>query len=64
MSNHEGFWYSVGDFFYKFFEVLEWTYEHAMPNKIIIAVGFVAVASWIYVQHKYNKKAVKEGALK
>lgn len=64
MNNQEGFWYSVGRFFYKCFEALEWTYAHATPNKILIVVGFVATAAWIYVQHKYNKKAQSQGTLK
>ena len=64
MENHEGFWYSFGDVCYSFFSCLEWTYETITPNKILIVVGFVATAIWIYVQHKYNVKALKEGGLK
>ena len=64
MSNQEGFWYSVGRFFYKCFEGLEWTYDHISPNKILIVVGFVAVTAWVVVQHKYNKKSASDGSLK
>ena len=64
MSNQEGFWWSVGRFCYKCFEGLEWTYAHITPNKILIVVGFVATAAWIYVQHKYNQKAIREGGIK
>ncbi len=64
MIQHEGFWWSFGDACYKFFEALEWTYETITPNKILIVVGFVATAIWIYVQHKYNKAAAANGTLK
>lgn len=64
MIQHEGFWWSFGDFCYKCFEVLEGTYEAISPNKILIVVGFVATAAWIYVQHKYNKTAASNGTLK
>ena len=64
MIKHEGFWWAVGDGFYKFFEALEWTYDSLTPNKILIAVGFVATAAWVYVQHKYNKAAAANGTLK
>lgn len=64
MSNQEGFWWSVGRFFYSCFEVLESTYANLAPNKILIVVGFVATTAWIYVQHKYNQKAIKEKGIK
>lgn len=64
MSNQEGFWYSVGRGFYKYFEGLEWTYAHLTPNKLLIVVGFIATAAWIYVQHKYNKEAAQNSSLK
>lgn len=64
MSNQEGFWYSVGRGFYKFFEALEWLQENLSPNMWLIVVGFFAVSSWIFVQWKYNKKAAAEGGLK
>ncbi len=63
MNNHEGFWYSVGDISYKFFELLESTYNTLNPNKALIVVGFIAFGIWMYVQQKYNKKAAKEGTL-
>jgi hypothetical protein len=34
------------------------------PNKILIVVGFLATAAWVYVQAKYNTKFEKEGGLK
>lgn len=61
--DQEGFWYDVGRLSYKCFEILEWMYDNISPNKIIIAAGFVAVASWVYVQYKYNQKAKREGTL-
>lgn len=64
MSNQEGFWWSVGRFCYSCFEILESTYETLSPNKILIVVGFVATAAWVYVQHKYNQKAIKENGMK
>lgn len=64
MSNQEGFWWSVGRGFYKCFEALEWTYASLTPNKVLIVVGFVATAAWIYVQQKYNKEAAAKGTLK
>lgn len=64
MNNQEGFWYSFGDACYSFFEILESTYELLSPNKILIVVGFVAVSAWVYVQHKYNQKAIKENGMK
>lgn len=64
MSNQEGFWWSFGRACYKGFEALEWTYETITPNKILIVVGFIATAAWVYVQHKYNKAAAANGTLK
>ncbi|MCK6639353.1 MAG: hypothetical protein L6Q81_04645 [Bacteroidia bacterium] len=64
MIKHEGFWWSLGDFFMTTFTGLEWVYENMSPNKILIVVGFVATASWVYVQSKYNTKFEKEGGLK
>lgn len=62
---HEsGFWYSVGRFFYKCFGALEWTYEHITPNKIFIVILFATFTWWMLWQHKYNKKAIKEGGYK
>lgn len=63
MMQQEGFWYSVGRGFYTCFEGLEWMYDHLSPNKIFIAMGFIAFAIWMYVQAKYNKKAAAEGKL-
>jgi hypothetical protein len=64
MDKHEGFWYSVGDAFYAFFGWLEWTYEHLTPNKVLIVLGFACFSWWLYLQTKYNKKAVREGGYK
>lgn len=64
MIQHEGFWWAFGDFCYDCFRALEWTYETITPNKLLIVVGFVATAAWIYVQHKYNKAAAANGTLK
>jgi hypothetical protein len=64
MIKHEGFWWAVGDFFYTCFEGLEWVSANMSPNKILIVVGFVATAAWVYVQAKYNTKFEKEGGLK
>jgi hypothetical protein len=60
----EGFWYSVGRGFYKFFEGLEWMYDHMTPNKVLIVVGFFCFAWWYAWQSKYNKQAAKTGGLK
>lgn len=64
MEKHEGFWYSVGDFFYKCFRGLEWTYHTINPNKCLIAIGFVCFAWWMLWQFKYNKEAAAKGTLK
>jgi hypothetical protein len=64
MMNQEGFWYAVGRAFYKAFELLEWTYDTLSPNKVLIAVGFVAFFAWKKMQNDYNKKAAKDGTIK
>lgn len=60
----EGFWYSVGRGFYKFFGMLEWTYNHLTPNIIFIILGAICMVWWILWQHKYNKKAIETGGYK
>jgi hypothetical protein len=60
----EGFWYSVGDFFYTCFKGLEWVNDHFSPQWILIAVGFIFFGYWLLLQRKYNKEAAKNGTLK
>jgi hypothetical protein len=64
MSQGEGFWYSVGRGFYKFFGALEWTYGHLTPNIIFIIIGFICFTWWMLWQHKYNKTAARTGGYK
>jgi hypothetical protein len=61
---NEGFWYSVGDFFYTCFEGLEWVNETISPQWFLILVGAGFFSYWIYLQGKYNKEAAKNGTLK
>ncbi|MBI3509424.1 MAG: hypothetical protein HY064_02090 [Bacteroidetes bacterium] len=63
MTGH-GFWYSVGRAFYKFFDLLQWMYDHISPNKILILGAFMCFIWWMTWQHKLNKKAIQEGKLK
>ncbi len=54
--------------------LIVWTFDNilvpigdlgaANPNNIFIVIGFVGLFYWLYSQHKYNKKAESEGALK
>ncbi|HLG04101.1 MAG TPA: hypothetical protein VI731_10935 [Bacteroidia bacterium] len=64
MEKHEGFWYSIGDFFYSFFKAMEWTYEHLSPNKVLIVLGFICFFWWMWLQANYNKKAVEQDTYK
>jgi len=58
---HEtGPWWDFGDFCWKCFHGLEWTYEHITPNKLFITAAFICFAWWIKMQNDFNKKAVKE----
>ncbi|HTL81623.1 MAG TPA: hypothetical protein VL651_07955 [Bacteroidia bacterium] len=61
MDVQTGFWWKVGHLFYRFFHLLEWTYQHLSPNKVFILAGFVCFTWWMLWQHKYNKKALTEG---
>jgi hypothetical protein len=60
----EGFWYSVGDFFYTCFEGLEWVNETLSPHWGLILVGAGFFGYWIFLQGKYNKEAANNGTLK
>jgi len=54
--------------------LIVWTFDNILvpigdlgavnPNTIFIILGFVGLFYWLYSQHKYNKKAESEGALK
>lgn len=60
----EGFWYSVGDFFYTCFEGLEWASENLHPHYMLIAVGFGFFGYWLFLQGRFNKEAARKGTLK
>ncbi|HEU4717373.1 MAG TPA: hypothetical protein VFU15_06060 [Bacteroidia bacterium] len=62
--NQEGFWYAFGRVCYKYFDGLQWTYDHLSPNKILITIGFISFAWWIAWQNKFNQKQLREGGLK
>ena len=64
MNHPEGFWYSVGHAFYKYFGWMESIYDHISPNKVFIALGFICFAWWLKWQADYTKKAIKEGKYK
>ncbi|TND08646.1 MAG: hypothetical protein FD123_2150 [Bacteroidetes bacterium] len=64
MEKHEGFWYSVGDFFWSCFEALEWTYNTMSVNKVLIGVAFVCFAWWMTWQYRFNKEASLNKTLK
>ena len=64
METYEGFWYSVGDAFYKYFRGMEWANDTVLVNKMLIVIGFVAFAAWMRMQSKYNGSALKNGTLK
>jgi len=64
MEKQEGFWYTVGDLFYKCFEGLEWVYDHLSPNKVLIVIGAACMIWWLLWQHRYNKEAAAKGTLK
>lgn len=65
MIKHEGFWWKFGDFCYEAFKGLEWVNDHVSPQwTFFIPLGFVAIAAWVYVQHKYNKASAANGTLK
>jgi hypothetical protein len=46
------------------FKAWEWMRDHIGPNKIFIGCLFIGVATWIYVQNKYNQQAEKNGTYK
>lgn len=62
MEKHEGFWYSVGDFFWDTFEVMQDIYNK--PNYLFIGIGFVCFAWWMIWQSRFNKEAARNGTLK
>lgn len=59
-----GFWYTIGRWSYKYFQGLEWAYDHVTPNKICIVLAFGCFAWWMKMQSDYNKKQIREGGYK
>ena len=54
--------------------IIKWTFDHILvpigelpnivnPNYIFLAIGFIGLIFWLNLQHKYNKKADRDGTL-
>lgn len=56
------FIYSLGDFFYWIFSMLEVLGD--APNWAFIILGFIGMFIWLKMQKDFNNKAKAEGTLK
>jgi hypothetical protein len=54
----------TGHLFERMFDLWRSIYASVSPNKIFIFILFCGVAVWLYVQHKYNQEAEKNGTYK
>jgi hypothetical protein len=62
--NGEGFWYSLGRFFYRTFHWLEnLGLAGFNPNKVFIVIAFIAFFAWLRMQAKYTKDAKQNNKL-
>ena len=54
--------------------IIKWTFDFILvpigelpnivnPNYIFLAIGVIGLIFWLNLQHKYNKKADREGTL-